>query len=375
MFGSLVDYSYLTGDNQYDDLLGEGLAHQIGEFDAFMPSNQSKSLGNDDQSTWGLTAMSAAENGFTTNKIGNLSWDVLASNVFDTQALRWNEKTCGGGLNWQIYQFNNGYTYRNAISTGNFFLLAARLAKFTGNATYTEWAEKAFNWTQEIGLVSEEYRVFDGTDETRNNCSDINKIQWSQNIGIYTEAAAHMWNLTTSDKWRNTLNGFLNTTFDVFAEKNILTEVACEKNGKCNTDQKAMKGIATRSFARAIASAPFISDYLTPLLEGSAKAAAEGCSTKNKQVECSLRWTSQNDGSSGLGESFSALAVVQALLVPNAKPLATKSSNATSTGSPTESNPAASGSGQPAENEGAADTIVASRSLVVVIAVLAAALL
>ncbi|KAL1593231.1 hypothetical protein SLS60_010839 [Paraconiothyrium brasiliense] len=374
VFGSLVDYSYLTGDSQYDDLLGEGFEHQIGEFDAFMPTNQTKSLGNDDQSTWGLAAMSAAETGFTTKKIGNLSWDVLANNVFESQVARWNEETCDGGLNWQIYQFNNGYTYRNAISTGNFFLLAARLAKFTGNTTYAEWAEKAFDWTEKIGLVSEGY-IYDGTDETQ-NCSEINRIQWSSNNGIYTEAAAHMWNVTTDNKWKNALSGFANSTFRSFVQENILREVACELNGKCNVDQRAYKGIASRSFARAIASAPFLSDLLTPLLEASAKAAAEGCSTKDGTVKCPLKWTTKDDGEYGLGQSFSALAVVQALLVPNAKPLATKSSsNGTSNGSPAADTPAASGSGKPAENEGAADTLVVSRSLVVVIAVLAAALL
>jgi mannan endo-1,6-alpha-mannosidase len=378
VFGSLVDYSYLTGDSQYDDLVGEALQHQIGDYDAFMPSNQTKSLGNDDQSTWGLAAMSAAENGFSTSKIGNLSWAQLASNVFDTQVERWNEETCAGGLNWQIFQFNNGYTYKNAISTGNFFLLAARLAKFTGNATYTKWAEKAFDWTQDIGFVSNDYHVYDGSDDTE-NCTDINQIQWSNNNALYMEAAAHIWNITATnggEKWKKAVNGFANNTVSVFTKKNILYEVACEQNGKCNIDQRAFKGLAARSLARAIASAPFVGDSLTPVLEASAKAAAAGCSAKTKTVGCPLRWTVSDDGNRGVGETFSALAVVQALLVPEAKPLATSStSNGTSTGSTTETASGASGSGKPAENEGAADALSVSRGMVVVIAVLAAALL
>lgn len=376
MFGTLVDYSFLTGDNQYDDLLGEGLQHQLGDYNAFMPANQTKSLTNDDQSTWGLAAMSAAENGFSTSKIGNLSWAQLAANVFDTQVSRWNENTCGGGLNWQIFQFNAGYTYKNSISSGNFFLLAARLAKFTGNSTYSEWAEKAFDWTQNIGLVSE-FHVYDGGSDTK-NCTDINQIQWSINNGVYLEAAAHMWNVTEGDdKWKKAVNGFVNVTLNVFVEDDIVFEVACEKNGKCNTDQKAMKGLAVRSYARAIASAPFISESLTPILEASAEAAAKGCSKDDDEVECQLRWTAKrNDESGALGESFSALAVVQALLVPESKPLATGSaSNGTSTGNPTSNAPAASGSGKPAENEGGADALFVSRGLVVVAAALAVALL
>ncbi|KAF2451659.1 glycoside hydrolase family 76 protein [Karstenula rhodostoma CBS 690.94] len=376
VFGTLVDYSFLTGDSQYDDLLGEGLEHQIGEFDAFMPVNQTKNLGSDDQSTWGLAAMSAAENGFSTSKIGNLTWAQLATNVFDTQVQRWNDKTCDGGLNWQIYQFNNGYTYKNAISTGNFFLLATRLAKFTGNATYSEWAEKAFDWSEDIGLV-DDYLVYDGASETT-NCTQVNRIQWSNNNGLYLEAAAHMWNVTKGDdKWKKAVTGLVNTTVNVFVEKDVLTEVACEKNGKCNVDQKAFKGLAVRSYARAIASAPFISESLAPVLEASAKAAAKGCSEDNGGVKCQLRWTAQGEDAPGaLGEAFSALAVVQALLVPEAKPLATgSSSNGTSTGSSTQNAPAASGSGKPAESEGGADALFVSRSLVVVVAALAVAFL
>ncbi|KAK7187592.1 hypothetical protein DPSP01_003725 [Paraphaeosphaeria sporulosa] len=373
VFGTLVDYSSLTGDKQYDDLLGEGFEHQLGEFDAFMPSNQTKTLGNDEQSTWGLAAMSAAENGFSTSKIGNLTWVQLATNVFDTQVQRWNEETCDGGLNWQIYQFNNGYTYKNAISTGNFFLLAARLAKFTGNATYSEWAEKAFNWAQDIGLVDDKYHVYDGADETE-NCTSVNQIQWSNNNGLYMEGAAHMWNLTKgNDKWKKATNGFVNATLNVFVEDDVLLEIACEKNGKCNTDQKAFKGLAVRSYARAIASAPFISDSLTPVLEASAKAAAKVCSEDDNEVECGLRWTKQvDDGEGALGGLFSALAVLQALLVPEAKPLATGStSNGTSSGSTTQNAPAASGSGKPVENEGGADMLFVSRGLVVAAAAVA----
>jgi mannan endo-1,6-alpha-mannosidase len=189
---SLIDYSYLTGDSQFDDLVAEGMLHQVSESNDFMPPNQTKTLGNDDQSYWGLAAMAAAENGFSTNKLGSRSWVDFAINVFEDQALRWNTKTCGGGLNWQIFQFNNGYTYKNSVSTGNFFLLAARLAKFTGNNTYTEWAEKAFEWTKNTGLISPDFTVFDGFDE-RSNCSEINHIQWSSYHAIFTEGAAVMY--------------------------------------------------------------------------------------------------------------------------------------------------------------------------------------
>jgi hypothetical protein len=62
MFNAFIDYWYYTGDDQYNAITSQAMEHQIGEYSAFMPNNQSKTLGNDDQAFWGMAAMSAAEN-------------------------------------------------------------------------------------------------------------------------------------------------------------------------------------------------------------------------------------------------------------------------------------------------------------------------
>jgi mannan endo-1,6-alpha-mannosidase len=194
VWNALVGYSYLTGDSTYDETISEALQWQIGDFEAYMPGNQTTTLGNDDQSCWGLAAMTAAEVGFPKPK--SAEWVDYAVNVWNTQASRIDEKngTCGGGLRWQIYSFNKGYDYKNTWSNGNFFLLSARLAKFTGNATYSQYADQVFKWSQDIGLVGRDYEVYDGTDAAK-DCSSINKIQWSATNGIYTEGAALMYNI------------------------------------------------------------------------------------------------------------------------------------------------------------------------------------
>jgi hypothetical protein len=74
-----------------------------------MPANQSKSLGNDDQGFWGMTAMTAAEYNFPNPPSDQPSWLSLAQAVFNTQAPRWDASSCGGGLRWQIFTFNTGY--------------------------------------------------------------------------------------------------------------------------------------------------------------------------------------------------------------------------------------------------------------------------
>lgn len=162
-----------------------------------MPPNQTKTIGNDDQGIWGLVAMSAAEMGFKTPGGVTGSWADMAINVFNDLAARWDTQTCGGGLRWQIFPFNKGYSYKNSISTGIFFLLSSRLAvQFPKNTTYSVWAEKAFDWAQGSGLVKD-FHVYDGSD-VGGNCSSINHIQWTMNHATFTEGAAVMYNLVGS---------------------------------------------------------------------------------------------------------------------------------------------------------------------------------
>src|SRR5205085_2193190 len=102
-------------------------------------------------------------------------WLALAQAVFNLQTARWDTSSCNGGLRWQIYPFNNGYNYKNSISNGCFFSLAARLARYTSNQTYQEWADKMWDWTAASPLMSDNYDIYDGTD-ILTNCSDADKI-------------------------------------------------------------------------------------------------------------------------------------------------------------------------------------------------------
>lgn len=193
MFGTLIDYWYYTGDDTYNNMVKNALLFQVGPDQNFMPPNQSKSLGNDDQAFWGIAAMSAAETTFPNPSPEQPQWLALAQAVFNSQALRWDRTTCAGGLKWQIFAFNNGYNYKNSISNGCFFNLAARLGAYTHNDTYLDWAEKAWDWVQAIQLIDGRYFVYDGTNDLQ-NCTEINHVQWTYNAGVMLLGAATMWN-------------------------------------------------------------------------------------------------------------------------------------------------------------------------------------
>lgn len=107
MFMTMIEYWYYTGDDSYNDEIIQAVTWQAGKAGDFVPQNQSKSEGNDDQVFWAYAAMSAAELNFPAPTNGYPSWLAMAQAVFNEQAGRW-DMSCGGGLRWQIFAFNNG---------------------------------------------------------------------------------------------------------------------------------------------------------------------------------------------------------------------------------------------------------------------------
>ncbi|TKA78771.1 hypothetical protein B0A55_04127 [Friedmanniomyces simplex] len=389
---SMVRYWALTGDATYNDLVREGLLFQIGPNANFTPPNQTKSEGNDDQATWALAAMTAAENNFPAPPEGlDITWAKLAQNVFDSQVARWDTDTCGGGLRWQIFSFNTGYTYKNSLSNGNLVQLAARLALYTGNTTYRDWAQKATQWSLDVGFIGNSGQVWDGT-ATTTNCSEFNHIQWTSSVGTYLSGAAYAANKSSTKFWQ-TLNLLLpvsiNTTFTT--QGGVLYEVACEPSKNCDTDQLAFKAVLARalanardltldtslyhrdsnqsSFSNSSASNPgtpagSLHASIDAILRTSAQAAAAQCSGGEAYgTDCGSMWTAATwDGTTGLGQELSALEILLANLP--AKALA-KSNSTSTTGTGSAGNgtaTAGSTSGGPSSSSSAGASTTAATS-------------
>lgn len=197
-----VDYWHYTGDDQFNDLVTTALLNQVGADDNYEPAAQQLSLGNDDQAFWALAVISATERAFPDPPADKPQWLALAQAVFNRQAARWDTDNCGGGMRWQVISTNSGYDYKNSISNGLFFHMGARLARYTGNQTYADLAERAYDWCKEIGLISPEYKVFDGAHipaDTNSDgkvavCNVTETLQWSYNAGVMLSGAAFMYN-------------------------------------------------------------------------------------------------------------------------------------------------------------------------------------
>ncbi|EPY49582.1 mannan endo-1,6-alpha-mannosidase [Schizosaccharomyces cryophilus OY26] len=317
--GMLNTYSG-TKNSTNMKLITDALLANKGENNDFAPNSEKFDLGNDDQGIWGLTGMSAAEINFNDNET-ETSWAALAQAVLNEMSSRWDNSTCNGGIRWQIYTFNQGYDYKNTISNGALFQLAARLARYTHNDTYVDLARKVWDWSVGVGFVDlDSYAVYDGSN-TASNCSTVTNEQWSYTTGVYLAGTAFLYNYTNgTSEWKDHLDGLLNRSLThFFNEDKIIYEPSCETSNSCNYDQTAFKGMLARYLSYTMQLAPYTSETIMSYLHASAKAAAKACSGGYDAVTCGNRWTWNNgtwDNNYGLGEQLSALEVIQSVLTP-----------------------------------------------------------
>ncbi|ROT38948.1 mannan endo-1,6-alpha-mannosidase [Sodiomyces alkalinus F11] len=334
LMDTLIDYWHFIGDDTYNDIVTQGILHQVGPSHNFIPRNQSDSMANDDQCVWSLAAMSALEYGLPSPGGDHPQWFDLATNVFNDLAVRFDtdgSETCGGGLPWQFNRLQGGgFHYKSAFTNGCFFDLASRLATYTGNETYAEYAGKTWDWMSRIGLIDPDtYVVYQGA-HTNDNCSDISHVIFSHEAAIFTHGAAFMYNYTNgSDTWRNRVEGLSSSLLDRFFPSGTLVEIACEGMRICAPDFPTFKGLAHRWLGATPQVAPFAADSIRPLLRTSAQSAVDQCTGGETGRQCGFYWESGEfvapgrNELDGAAEQMSGLAAVLSLLADGAVPPAT----------------------------------------------------
>ncbi|KJZ72682.1 hypothetical protein HIM_07874 [Hirsutella minnesotensis 3608] len=343
MMGTYIDYWHLTGDSSYNRVVMEGMLHQVGEKENYMPANHTASLGNDDQGFWGMSAMLAAENKFPNPADDKPQWLALAQAVWNTMVdPSRHDATCNGGLRWQIPFSNAGYNYKNTIANGCFFNIGARLARYTKNATYAEHAEKTWDWLWNVGYIDHKsWKVYDGA-HVDTNCTDINKATFSYNIGVLMQGAAFMYNFTDGDKkWADRLDKLTDTMLGDFFSKGAAYEIACEgRKGACSPDMLSFKGYVHRWLAVVTQIAPFTQSKIRPALRKSAEAAVKQCTGGATGRVCGFYWSDgvyvdpSVDKTTGAGEAMNVLAAVSSLLIDQAPAPVTNATGGISKGNP-----------------------------------------
>lgn len=293
---------------------------------------------------WAMAVLSAAEYNFPNPSPDQPQWLALAQAVFNTQAARWDTSNCNGGLRWQIFTWNAGFDYKNSISQGCFFNIAARLALYTGNETYANWAYTVWDWMIESKFMHQDsYFIFDGA-HVDDDCADIIPYQWTYNPGAFLLGAAAMYNYTTdrdADKhllWQQRVDGLVSGLGVFFiGDDKVMSEVACESVHLCDNDQLSFKAYLARWMAAATKWAPWIYDTVKPMLDSSAVAAARQCTGGTNGRMCGLIWANDNgqwDGTTGVGQQMAAMEVVLATMIKNLTSPVTNSTGGTSVGNP-----------------------------------------
>ncbi|CAH2351661.1 mannan endo-1,6-alpha-mannosidase Dfg5p [[Candida] railenensis] len=314
-FGGILNY-YVNCDSSnttLKELIYNAMYHQSGDDHDYMPSNQTFTEGNDDQGVWGLTSMLAVELNFTDPT--EASWLSMTQAIYNEMLSRWDTTYCAGGMRWQIFTWNSGYTYKNTIANGCLFNIAARLGRYLDNDTYIETAEKVWDWMEDIGFISEsdgELVIYDGADIST-NCTSLTTTKWSYTYGIMIQGCAFLYNQTGDSTWETRAQQIW-TAGAYFFNDTIMYETACQTNYKCNTDQRSFRSLFARSLASAALFVPSISSEIETNVKASAAGAAQSCSGGSDGVTCGINWSYNGwDGWYGLGEQMSALEIILAL--------------------------------------------------------------
>ncbi|RSL67780.1 hypothetical protein CEP54_003110 [Fusarium duplospermum] len=323
LWGVMLDYYHFTGDPSYNDVIIQALLAptNLGPEHDYMPPEHADEEGNDDLFFWGSAVLSAAERNFPQPNTTLPSWLDISANVFNELVGRWNTSACNGGLLWQIFPENpNGLTYKNSVSNGGFFQLAARLARATGNSTYLDWANKVWDWSWEVGFIDKRnYHVYDGA-SVLDNCEKTTYHSFTYTSGIYLYGAAVLANYTGKPEWEERSKRLLDGTDWFFSPfdntTDIMYEAACETVNTCNWDMSTFKGYLSRFMYQSIQMQPSLRDHVERFLVPSAQAAAKTCTGGKSGRECGMRWwVGGFDGNPGLGQQMCALEIVQGLLL------------------------------------------------------------
>ncbi|KAG6291719.1 hypothetical protein E4U09_003822 [Claviceps aff. purpurea] len=321
LWGTMLDYYHYTTDPSYNGVVLQALLAptNLGIGHNFMPAEHSDEEGNDDLFFWGSAVLSAAERNFPQPNDSLPSWLDISVNVFDQLASRWDTKYCNGGVFWQILASNpNGLKYKNSVSNGGFFQLAARLGRATGNETYLNWAEKIWDWNAQVGFIdSQSYRVYDGAG-IDSGCGKVNKKSFSYTTGIFLYGAAIMAEQTGQDKWAQRTEKLLDEAGNFFftgKDKNIMWETECEPTSTCNYDMVTFKAYLSRFMWQTAHVMPSLRAKVERLLIPTAKAAAATCTGGKTGHACGGKWyVGGFDNAASFGGAMCAQEAIQGLL-------------------------------------------------------------
>ncbi|KAK9322295.1 glycoside hydrolase [Lipomyces orientalis] len=205
-------------------------------------------------------------------------------------------------------------TIKKTISNAGLFLIAARLARYTGNTTYLDWRTHMELGRGRRAHGTEHYYFYDGA-STSTNCIRVTRYQWSYNAACFVAGSAYLYNLTALDLWRD-------------RRQNILDAAALCSRLRANvyrgpTQTRSRSKHTSRDFygLTAILASWTYDRIYQPLVNTVVNGVSQSCTGGHDGVTCGTTWLATGwDNTAGLGQQMTALETVQNLLISQVPP-------------------------------------------------------
>ena len=162
--------------------------------------------------------------------------------------------SCGGGVTWALPFIHNG-DQKGSITNALYVQLSASLFTITGQRSYLDRAESAWQWLSRSGLVRADGMVLDHLE----NCRPAGP-PWSYNQGTVAAALAAMARATGLGPYLTIARRLATaSTTSAFLNPGGTLKDVCEDTGTCAADGWTFKGAAVRGWGqlnRALADRP-----------------------------------------------------------------------------------------------------------------------
>lgn len=234
---ALITYSLQSNDYTYIDVIESAV------------QNRSGLSGNDDDMWSSIAALKAF---YLT---GDPSyWDSMVMYEYGQISTTYWDNTCGGGVWWDYDK-----TYKNAITNELWLTFVTLMYAANGSQDYLDWANKAWNWFQNSGMINSNNLVNDGL---TSSCTNNGEQTWTYNQGVILSGLANLYLFGSSDSSYEA-QGYAIAE----AVKNNLTDqgILQEASTPINLTQESFKGIYVQNlgyFLSVFSSSPSCADLL-----------------------------------------------------------------------------------------------------------------
>ncbi|EIM86953.1 Six-hairpin glycosidase [Stereum hirsutum FP-91666 SS1] len=162
----------------------------------------------------------------------------LAAWIYDFISGQWDD-TCNGGVWW-----STDHTYKNAITNELYLAVSARGYEITGNQTYLDNANNAWNWLLSSGMRNSDGLWNDGLDLA--TCENNGQNTWTYNQGVLASGLGLLYKFTQDTTYLDQAEITLDATITHLSENGVLKE-SCDDPasgaGNCGSDGSLFKGL------------------------------------------------------------------------------------------------------------------------------------